>query len=295
MLRILIALVLVLPLAGCLQSKDAVVINKDGSGTITSSYVTELQHLRDLMGMYAMMQGEDPEALAKMKDADLPNAAAPAWFRAGAAKAKGYDVTAAQESIEEGKRTTTITANFASLEAAARGGAFFASTVTLSRVEKSKEAPKGAWKLTMRNALSGGGQSDAMGGMDPATALTMVEAQLKSLSVKLSVTVPTKILDHNGTKAEKKNEVSWHVTYDKIVDGKTDVTMSLVFEPSDELKLKPFTYTPDARALAKRAMNKPPKPSKAAAEKDAKKAGADEKKPAEAPEKKKVETPTSGG
>ena len=272
----LVAVLLVLPLAGCLQSKDAVVINKDGSGTITSSYVTELSHLRDLMGMYAMMQGEDPEAIAKIDDADLPNAAAPAWFRAGAAMAKGYEITAAQESIEDSKRTTTISARFASLEAAARGGAFFASTVTLSRVEKSEKAPKGAWKLTMRNALSGGGQSDAMGGMDPATALTMVEAQLKSLSVKVSVTVPTKILDHNGAKAEKKNEVTWLVDYDKIVDGKTDVTMSIVFEPSDDLKLKPFTYAPDARALAKRAMNKPPKPSKPAAKKDG-----DEKKPAD--------------
>lgn len=279
----LVAVLLALPLAGCLQSKDAVVINKDGSGTITSTYVTELQHLRDLMGMYAMMQGEDPEAIAKIDNADLPNAAAPAWFRAGATKAKGYDVTAAQESIEDGKRTTTITARFASLEAAARGGAFFASTVTLSRVEKSEKAPKGAWKLTMRNALSGGGQSDAMGGMDPATALTMVEAQLKSLSVKVGVTVPTKILDHNGTKAEKKNEVSWLVNYDKIVDGKTDVTMSIVFEPSDDLKLKPFTFTPDARALAKRAMNKPPKP---AAKKDGdEKKPADPKKDAKAPEK----------
>ena len=94
-----IVALLVLPLSGCLQSKDAIVINKDGSGTITSSYVTELQHLRDLMGMYAMMQGEDPEAIAKIGDADLPNAAAPAWFHAGAAKAKGYKITAAQESI----------------------------------------------------------------------------------------------------------------------------------------------------------------------------------------------------
>ncbi|MDJ0521663.1 MAG: hypothetical protein QNJ90_06260 [Planctomycetota bacterium] len=290
MSRILIAVLLVVSLGGCLQSKDAVVINKDGSGTISSTYTTELQHLRDLMGLYASMQGEDPDAVQKIPDGELPNAAAPAWFRAGAAATKGYDITNAEQTIEDGKRKTTINARFASLEAAARGGAFFASTVTLSRVEKSEKAPKGAWKLTMRNALSGGGQADAMGGMDPATALQMVEAQLGSLSVKVSLSVPTKILDHNGTKHEKKNEVSWHVNYDKIVEGKTDVTMSIVFEPSDELKLKPFTYSPDARKLARRAMNKPPKPKKAATEKkkaNEKKADADEKKPEPKSEDKK--------
>jgi len=303
MARILTALVLVLSLGGCLKSKDAITLNKDGSGTIVSSYVVELGKLRELMQMYAMMQGQDPEKVADIDDADLPNGAAPAWFKAGAAKTKGYAITDAVEEIEEGRRTTTVSATFTSLEAAARGGAFFASTVTLSRVEKSKKAPDGAWKLTVRNALSGGGQADAMGGMDPATALPMVEGQLGKLSIKLSMTVPTRILDHNGVKAEKKNEVSWSVDYDKIVEGK-DVTMSIVFEAAKDLKLKPFTYAPDMMALARRAMNKPPKPKKADAKKKAD-GGEDEKKPApkkdekapekKVPEKKKAETPTTGG
>ncbi len=292
---------LALPLTGCLKSKDAITLNKDGSGTIVSSYVVELGKLRELMQMYAMMQGQDPEQVADIDNADLPNGAAPAWFKAGAAKTKGYAITDAVEEIEENRRTTTVSATFTSLEAAARGGAFFASTVTLSRVEKSKKAPDGAWKLTVRNALSGGGQADAMGGMDPATALPMVEGQLGKLSIKLSMTVPTKILDHNGVKAETKNEVSWSVDYDKIVEGK-DVTMSIVFEAAKDLKLKPFTYAPDMMALARRAMNKPPKP-KAKKGEEKKKAEptktSDEKKPEpkkdeKAPEKK-ADTPTSGG
>jgi len=293
MRRILVPVLLVLPLAGCLQSKDTITIRKDGSGTIVSSYSVELGKLRDLMSMYAMMSGEDPEKVAKIPDADLPNGVAPAWFKNGAAETEGYAIEDAKESIADGKRVTTVSATFDSLEAAAKGGAFFASTVTLSKVDKSEKVPNGAWKFTVKNALSGGGQADAMGGMDPAQMLPMVEEQLKSLSIKLGLAVPTKVLEHNGEQAEGKNEVTWNVTYDKILEGK-DVTMSIVFEASDDLKLKAFTYTPDMMALARRAMRKPPAPKKAD-EKKADEPKKGEKKVEEPKDEKKAETPSSGG
>jgi len=273
---VLAAFFLLLPLAACVESKDVVTLKADGSGTIVSSYAVDLTKMRELIDMYSALQGGEPGAAAKIKDEDLPNAAAPAWFRQAAAKVKGYEIASATEATVEGKRTTTVKASFTTLEAAAKGGAFFSSSVTLSRVAKSKEVPNGAWKLTIKNALSGADPS-AMGGMDPATALAMVQPQVKDLEIGLSLKLPTKVLAHNGTKSEETGAISWTVTYDKIAEGK-DLTMSVTFETSETLKLKPFTYAPDVQQLAKRAMRKPPKPkTKPAPKMDPKKGPPDAK------------------
>lgn len=276
-----VALLVTLPLLGCNKSKDVITITEDGSGTIVSSYVIQLDKMRELMGMYDSFQGKDPAESAKLKPDDVPNAVSPIWFKKAAAKAKGYEITSAKESVEKDLRTTTIKAKFTTLEAAAKGGAFFSSAVTLSRVEKSEKAPKGAWKLTLKNSLSGA-DPQAMGGMDPTTVLTMVQEQVKTLDITVVLTLPTKILEHNGTKAEDKNEISWNVTYDKILEGTKDLSMSVVFEASDELKLKPFTHAPDAQMLTKRAMQKPPMPKKVEAKKDDTKKGPPDEKPADA-------------
>ncbi len=278
-----LAALLALPLIGCNKSKDVITIKEDGSGTIVSSYVIQLDKMRELMGMYDSFQGKDPAESANLKPEDVPNAVSPIWFKKAAAKAKGYEITSAKESVEKDLRTTTIEAKFTTLEAAAKGGAFFSSAVTLSRVEKSEKAPKGAWKLTLKNSLSGA-DPQAMGGMDPTTVLTMVQEQVKTLDIKVVLTLPTKILEHNGVKAEDKNEISWNVTYDKILEGSKDLSMSVVFEASDKLKLKPFTHAPDAQMLTKRAMQKPPMPKKVEAKKDDTKKGPPDAKPGTNPE-----------
>jgi len=278
-LPLLATFLLLLPLAACVESKDAVTLKADGSGTIVSTYAVNLVKMRELIDMYSVLQGNEPGAAGKMKDEDLPNAVAPAWFREAAADVKGYEIKTAKEGLVEGRRTTTVKASFTTLEAAARGGAFFSSSVTLSRVKKSEKAPKGAWKLTIKNALSGADPS-AMGGMDPTTLLAMVQEQVKDLKIDLSIALPTRVLAHNGTKSEETGAISWSVTYDKIAEGK-DLTMAVTFEASDTLKLKPFTYKPDMQKLAKRAMRKPPKAKKKPAPKADPKKGPPDAKPAD--------------
>ncbi len=265
-----------IPFAGCLKSKDHVTLNKDGSGTIVSTYAVDMTKARELAAAASMLMGQgSPEEIAKMKDIELLNFEHPNWFKAAAAKTEGYSITSATQQIaskEEGKkdagttRTTRVEATFTSLAAAAQADAFAITSVTLSKVEKTEKLPKGAWKLVVKDAFSGLDPSQT-GGMDPTQMLPMFEGQLKKgLAITLAFTVPGTILSTNGTKADDGRTATMEITYDKVLEGK-GLGLTIVFETADDIKLKPFASAPDVMRLAQRLMGKPPA-LKAAAKKD---------------------------
>lgn len=252
----------VLPLAGCLKAKDHITLNKDGSGTIVSSYEVDLTKARELLTALAMLMGQgDPEQIAKMKDEQLMNFEHPNWFREAAGRIEGYSVKTATQSIvkeEDGgkKRRTTVEASFDTLAAAAAAKAFPIMSVNLSRVEKSEKLPDGAWKLVVKDALSGIDPAQT-GGMDPSQMMPMFEPQLKSLASTFQFTIPGTIVETNGTKAEDGCTASMTIDYNKMMEG-TSVALEIVFTAAEGAKLKPFAYTPNLMELLPRLQQQPP-------------------------------------
>ncbi|MDF1701684.1 MAG: hypothetical protein P1V36_11065 [Planctomycetota bacterium] len=250
------------PLAGCLKAKDHITLNKDGSGTIVSTYDVDLTKTRELLSAVAMLMGQgDPAAIAKMKDEQLMNFEHPNWFKKASAEVEGYDVTSATQSIvgeKDGPKTrkTTVNATFESLVAASAAKAFPITSVTLSKVEKSEKLPNGAWKLVLKDAFSGLDPAQT-GGMDPSQMMPMFEPQLKKLTTTFAFTIPGKILETNGTKSDDGCTASMVIDYNKMMEGK-EVALNIVFEAAEGAKLKPFAYTPDLMSLMPRIQGQPP-------------------------------------
>lgn len=310
------ALLAALPFGGCLKSKDHFTLAKDGSGTISSSYTVDLTAARELLSAAAMLTGQgSPDAVAKLTEDKLMNFEHPGWFHAAAARVEGYRVTSASQSMtgaegEPRQRVTSVETCFDSLDAASQADAFAITAITLSKVEPTEELPKGAWKLVLKDAFSGLDPSQT-GGMDATSMLPMFEQQLKKkLSTTIAFTVPGKILETNGTKSEDGRTASTEITYDRILEGKS-LALTIVFEAAEDVKLKPFTASPDLMKLMQRLQGTPPEVKKdepkgeaGGAEGEDPDAGdesdeeqpdakkADEKKPSE---KKADETPEDDG
>lgn len=247
----------VLPLAGCLKAKDHVTLNKDGSGTIVSSYEVDLTKARELLSAVAMLMGQgNPEDIAKMKDEHLMNFEHPNWFKKTAGEVEGYDVRSASQKIAEGKRNTSVEASFASLAAASQAKAFPIMSVDLSPVEKSEKLPNGGWKLVVKDAISGIDPAQT-GGMDPSQMLPMFEPQMKKLSSTFKFTIPGKIVETNGAKDEDGCTASMTIDYNKMMEGKS-VALTIIFTAEEGAKLKAFRYTPNLMELLPRIQGQPP-------------------------------------
>ena len=283
------------PLAGCLKAKDHITLNKDGSGTVVSTYEVDLGKARELLSAVAMLMGQgDPSEIAKRKDEHLMNFEHPAWFRKAAGEIEGYEVQSASQKIADGKRNTSVEASFASLTAAAQAKAFPIMSVNLSKVEKSDKLPNGAWKLVVKDAISGLDPQQT-GGMDASQMLPMFEPQMKKLSSTFKFTIPGKIVETNGTKDEDGRTAAMTIDYNKMMEGKS-VALTIVFTAEEGTKLKPFTYTPNLMELLPRIQQNPPVEKKkpvVTGEGGGAEAGDGEAKPAEkkADEKKAEEKP----
>lgn len=277
--------VLILPLlAGCLEADEKVTLKADGSGTIRGTYVADMPKFKELIDMAKMLAPQQPGA-PELGEA-LPNPFHRSWFERSAKGVKGLAITGGATNEKDGKRTTTIEARFTSLEAAAKGGAFFASSITLAAYEpkdakkdaakppvttgdggegddggEGAERPK-AWKLTLEEAYL-----QTMGGFEPQQILPAFEQQLSGATISRSFTLPGKVIETNGKLGEDGRSVRWTVTYDDIIEGK-DLSMVVVFENADGMNLKAFSYAPDVFTLMPRFTDAPPG-TKAAAPKGA--------------------------
>jgi hypothetical protein len=255
------ALLACLLLGACMESADTVVLNKDGSGTVASRYVVDQKKTDDLLvQLIELARMMDPNMAGKDMKKPEGDPLHPNWFKDLARRTEGYDVTRAEQTQVEGLRTTTVEATFKSLEAAARGQAFYAATVTLARVEKSEQCPKGAWRLTFDDLGAVRALLPPQVDFEQARmAMQGFDAQLGMLDLRRTLTLPTPVLETNGAKSEDGRQVTWSVTFKSIVEGKP-VTMEVVFEDAEGLTLTPFTYAPNVRELQRRMGAKPPEP-----------------------------------
>jgi hypothetical protein len=244
----IVALTASVVLGGCLVTKDVITIQADGSGTIQQSFVVDVKKSNELIETFKMLYGS-----GDMPASDLPDPIAPGWFRKAAEGVEGYTLETVDVKSEEASRTTTVRANFKSLEAAAKAGAFFVSSVTLEKTED------GAWSLTFKDSLSAAKEASGSAGMqfDLPSILSMLEEQLKGLSITRSITLPTKVLETNGTKSDDGKTVSFTVDFKKLSEGK-DLELKIKFEAAETLKLVPFKHSPDKPAIMKRLTMPPP-------------------------------------
>ena len=290
--RSLIALlsVCVALLGGCLESKESTTLTADGSGTITASYKTDKAKLRQLIEMAKMMM--PPEEAGANAPEGLPDPFHPVWFRAAAKDAKGFTIDEATYDDGEDARTSTVKASFTSLSAAAKGGAFFNAIVVLERIDwPEKKSGKGATEKDESSEAGNGGDNEAggeaagkddaatpvkawrlrikplvageIGGMKVQEVVTLVQAQLDTMQLSRSITLPTKILHTNVEKSEDGKTVMQKVTYEHIAAGKT-LELVVVFEDAKGLALEPMKFMPNMEGLMPRFLKEPPKEEKAA-------------------------------
>ena len=241
-----LALLALLPcLPACLQSSDAVTLEADGTGTIKSTYVIDLKKSRELVDTASLFM---PDLVGE--DALKVNPTAPNWFRKFAGQVEGYTISKANEVTQGDVRTSTIEATFTSLAAAAKGGAFFSSKVRLDQDEEKR------WVLTFKDSLA-----DAEGiaeGIDLKAILPGFEAQLGTLKIVRTITLPTQIVESNGKIAEDGRTVEFTVDFARIIDG-SDLEMRVVFAAAEGMDLQAFSHTPNTDILIERFSTEAPK------------------------------------
>ena len=250
-IRLLALAALGLGLTACLDVKDEMRIAADGSGTLKTTYVVDLKQGAALMEMVKMFFPTDEAGAAPNA---VPDVVAPGWLREAARGVEGYTLEKADSVTKDDKRTTTVQAKFTSLAAAAKAEAFLMSTVALEKT------PAGAWKLSFKAGLPtdmGGGGGGGMPPMSAKDILEMLEEQLSGMRVEESITVPTKILETNGTKSEDGKTVTFVVDFAKLKEGK-DIELTVTFEAAEGLKLEPFRHRPSFESLARRIMEPVP-------------------------------------
>lgn len=257
--HVLPLLAALLLLGGCLESTETITVKPDGSGTITSTYASDLEKGEQIMMMAGPAFGLDPAA-------PMPDPLAEGWFRKAADGIEGFEIVKFERSDAEKVRTTKVQSKFKSLEAAAKAGAFFTSNVSLEQVNASEIAKDGetpgegekkdakVWKLVLLDVIAG----DFGGQMRPKDMLMMFEQFVNSLEIERSIVPPSKILETNGTLSEDGKSVSWTVDYQKIVKSTDKLEMVVYFECREDVKLQPFTYSPSLESLLERGSKPPP-------------------------------------
>lgn len=265
--RCIAALLMAASLPGCLESNDNVVLRKDGTGVIVSRYTVDKAKTDEFVAQVVMMaQMMDPNMASQPAPKIEGDPLHPNWFRELAKATEGYDVTKAEQTVEENRRTTTVQATFTSLEAAARGHAFYAAVVRLERIEKTESCPTGSWRLTFDDLGAVRGMLPEGMDFDQARqSMAMLEPQLGGLAITRAITLPTKVIKTNGAKGEDGMTVNWDITFEKML-GSEPLTMEVEFEDSEGLALKPFTFAPRMSELQRRAATPPPGTEKKAAE-----------------------------
>ncbi len=281
-------------LGGCLESKEATTLKADGSGTITATYKTDKAKLGQLIDMAKMMM--PPEEAGAEAPEGLPDPFHPAWFRAAAKEADGFTIDEATYKDGDESRSSEVKASFTNLSAAAKGGAFFNAIVVLEKIDwPEKKAAADESKKETEGGMGDGGDNDAGGedaggedaggdeaaksvkawrlrikplvagevaGMKVQEAVTLVQAQLDTMELSRTITLPTKILHTNVEKSEDGKTVIQKVTYEHIAGGKS-LELIVVFEDVEGLALEPMTYTPNMEGLMPRFLEEPPKEEKA--------------------------------
>lgn len=239
-----------LVLGGCLESREMARIAKDGTGRFVQRVTIDAKARDELLRRLARLHGaeQDPEVLP------YADPFSPAWIRARAEKSEGYVLEKVERvEDEDGRLTTRVVARFDQLAAAARGGAFFATSVHLDRMGK------GRWKLVVSDVWATP-LRDPDGEIAGRPARGFVEAVREPLAgyrVERTFVLPGKILETNGTRGADGRTVSFTVDHAKIVAAK-DLVLEVVFQADEDATFSGARYEPDPEDLMVRALEAPP-------------------------------------
>ena len=185
--------------------------------------------------------------------------------RAGIKAASG----AASANALKKTRTYTLKVEFESLKAFYEAGVIEDMTVKLERAKDGK-----SWTLTTRHIFDGndntpqeGTAADQLRKVREAL-LKAVEPYWSSMAIKSSLTLPTKVLATNGTKAEDGRMVTWTLVFKQLADPR-NLMQTVTFEHVEGLKLEAFELTANDIENAREAFEME-REERAAAERDKK-------------------------
>lgn len=249
---LLVALAAAWLLPGCLTLRETFVLEPDGSGTV------RLQHDFDPAALAVLLArvraGGAADGVGGSGGAPADPAAqpvAPTWLEAAARGRKDYRLARVEEApLAGGRRRTSAEGTFASLEAAAAGGAFHGADVRLERL------PKGAWRLTVSDPWTpaGPGSSDVFGGLEASRVRATFAPDLQALERVLVITFPVPVASANGTLSEDRRTVTWTSK----AGAEAPEALRAVFVLPAECAWPTFRRRPDLGALARRCLVAPP-------------------------------------
>ena len=252
---------------GCIQDDTKTTLKADGSGTISDSMTIELQKIKDLMEMGKAFGGGGggpggPGGAPEVPDMDIEKGMDQAFSEDELKKQlkdiPGVEVKSVKSEKKDGKRIVTSDISFTDFSVLGKAHGQFAADL-------AKNAD-GTWTLTydatggQGAALSGGGEAGGMeegmpAGMDMSAMMGMFEPYVGTLEFKRSVTLPSEIVETNGTKSEDGKTVSWKLGFKEMMapgkDGKSGGLMTVKFK-GEGVTLKPFSYKPDPKEAMKK-------------------------------------------
>ena len=239
---LLISLLALVP--ACLKASSRTVLKKDGSGTYVQVSTLEMERAE----AYQKMLLAKARSLAIPDDEQEENPYASLDAKACARELKdrrGIKSATGGESSDGAKKTRTydLRVEFESLKAFYEAGVIEDMTVKLERAKDGK-----SWTLTTRHIFDGN-DNVPQEGTAADQRMKLREALLKALepywstlTIKSRLTLPTKVLETNGTKAEDGRTVSWRVEFKQLADPK-NLMQTVTFEHVEGLKLEAFELT----------------------------------------------------
>jgi hypothetical protein len=256
---------LLLALPGCMEMEGKQTINKDGSGTMTTTIVMDVAKIEQIKASFGPgmdiegedVEGDHKEELARINAFD------------------GVKVVSATYSKDEEtkKESTTVEIAFDSLEQYYKSGIDEGSDISLAQTEA------GEWVLTQTMKV-GDGEHEAPEGDDPQVEMMkgMLKAFMSDLKITKSVTVPGTIIETNGTKDEAGHTATWTLGFDDMFDA-AKRTMTVKFK-GEGLALKAFHVSAAEMDAAKEKLEAEIEKAKAESAKAAEKKADAPKQPA---------------
>jgi len=239
---LLIALLALVP--ACLKASSRTVLKKDGSGTYVQVSTLEMEKAEAYQKM--LLAKAHSLAIPDDEQEENPYASLDAKARARELEdRRGIKSATGGESSDGAKKTRTydLRVEFESLKAFYESGVLEDVTVKLERAKDGK-----SWTLTTRHIFDGndnvpqeGAAADKLRKVREAL-LKAVEPYWSTLTIQSELTLPSKVLETNGTKGADGRTVTWKLGFGQLADPK-NLMQTVMFEHVEGLKLEAFELT----------------------------------------------------
>ena len=215
MSRFRVALLSLIALAGlsmaCIQAETAIVVNDDGSGTVSLTQALDTAAVKDLLKEFAEGFGEDTSTtpMPSFDAKDIDKSKLPEGTKVESVKNgnfEGVKLTASFKKPEDAfdvlnKLSGALSDQTSSLTGMA-GGSSGAPSSSPGQFESMTIGKQGdGWKFEAKLAASAPGELDA-------DSKEIIESFLKDAAITLKVKLPGKVADTNAD-STSNNEMTW--------------------------------------------------------------------------------------